>query len=301
VGQAVGVVHGISGKQGDPMLNFRKTFAATLTDDILTQLAGYYRPLEDRPGECDAICERTCNEAEELLARPTHQAPDGTPVIEALVTLNRRAAEAFAELARRAPADPGRRTVFLAGDFYVKAVPIANDFLIRRLNERGLQVVVEPVALIMEYMVEERTSDLFGLPSKWLPNKLVKRTMRQMTRQFYSGVQALHPWLPITDVRAVLREAGRLIDRHPQGETPVITGSVLHGWREGPCDGVVVINGWGCSPALASESLLRHQHEIPMLFVYSDGTPIDERRLNAFAFRLRRNPPRSPAPSLAHA
>ncbi len=69
--------------------------------------------------------------------------------------------------------------------------------------------------------------------------------------------------------------------------------SVLHAWRERECDGVVCINGWGCSPALASESLLRHQHEIPMLFVYSDGTPIDERRLNAFAFRLRRDPART--------
>ena len=58
--------------------------------------------------------------------------------------------------------------VFLAGDFYIKAVPVANDFVIRRLNERGLQVVVEPIAVIMEYLAEERLSDLFGLPSKWL-------------------------------------------------------------------------------------------------------------------------------------
>jgi activator of 2-hydroxyglutaryl-CoA dehydratase/predicted nucleotide-binding protein (sugar kinase/HSP70/actin superfamily) len=297
--QPVAVTHGISGNQGDPMLNFRKTFAATLTEDILTQLVGYHRPLEKRPGECDELYQRYCGDAEELLARPTHQAVDGTPVVAALQALNRRAAEEFADLAGRAPADPNLRTVFLAGDFYVKAVPIANDFVIRRLNERGLRVVVEPIALIMEYMVEERISDLFGLPSKWLPNKLVKRTMRRMTRDFYGGVRKHHPWLPITDIRAVLREARQLIDRHPQGETPVIVGSVLHGWREGLCDGVVAINCWGCSPALASESLLRHQSDIPMLFVYSDGTPIDERRLGAFAFRLRRSPPRAAA-ALAH-
>jgi hypothetical protein len=73
----------------------------------------------------------------------------------------------------------------------------------------------------------------------------------------------------------------------------VIVGSSLHAWHEGLCDGVVLINGWGCSPALASESVLRHQRDVPMLFVYSDGTPIDERRLNAFAFRLRRSPARA--------
>jgi predicted nucleotide-binding protein (sugar kinase/HSP70/actin superfamily) len=291
--QPVAVHHGISGRQGDPMLGFRKTFASTLTEDILTQLVGYHRPLETRKGECDQLYERYCREAEQLLERPDHEADDGTPVVDALAALNRRAAQEFADLARRAPADPSRRTVFLAGDFYIKAVPVANDFVIRRLNERGLQVIVEPIAVMMEYMAEERLSDLFGLPSSWLANKLVKRAMRRLTREFYSGVQEQHLWLPITDIRAVLGEALQLVDRHPQGETPVIVGSSLHAWHEGLCDGVVLINGWGCSPALASESVLRHQRDVPMLFVYSDGTPIDERRLNAFAFRLRRSPARA--------
>jgi hypothetical protein len=67
---------------------------------------------------------------------------------------------------------------------------------------------------------------------------------------------------------------------------------VLHHWREGSYDGVVVISPWGCGPAHVNESLLRHQREIPILFLYTDGTPMDERRLNAFAFRLRRSPAR---------
>jgi activator of 2-hydroxyglutaryl-CoA dehydratase/predicted nucleotide-binding protein (sugar kinase/HSP70/actin superfamily) len=290
--ETVSVVHGMSGNEGDPMLSLRKNFAGTLTEDILTQLVAYYRPLEERPGECDDLYERYCREAEELLARSTHESADGVPVIEALGVLNRRAAEEFAALAKRAAADPTRRTVFLAGDFYIKSVPIANDFLIRRLNERGLQVVVEPVAVIIEYLAEERISDLFGVPSQPFINEGVKFEMRRLTREFYEGVQEHHPWLPITDIQALLRASRRLVERHPEGETPVIVGSVLHAWDEGLCDGVVSINAWGCSPALASESLLRHQRDIPLLFVYSDGTPIDERRLNAFAFRLRRSPRR---------
>jgi hypothetical protein len=49
--------------------------------------------------------------------------------------------------------------------------------------------------------------------------------MRHMTRAFYAGVREHHPWLPITDIRALLEESRTLIDRHPEGETPVIVGS----------------------------------------------------------------------------
>jgi hypothetical protein len=65
-----------------------------------------------------------------------------------------------------------------------------------------------------------------------------------------------------------------------------------HDRKQGNCDGAVTVDTWGCGPALVAESLLRHQREIPMLFVRTDGTPINERRLAGFAFRLRSKPPR---------
>lgn len=58
--------------------------------------------------------------------------------------------------------------------------------------------------------------------------------------------------------------------------------------------------GLGRGPAtalLVSESLLRSQKDIPLLFVYADGSPLDLRRLDAFAFRLKRRSARSAAPS----
>ena len=84
-----------------------------------------------------------------------------------------------------------------------------------------------------------------------------------------------------------------MLDRYPQGEASLIVGCVLHHWRQGVYDGVVAVGPWGCGPVQVAESLLRHRREIPMLFIYTDGSPLNERRLQAFAFRLRRNPPRS--------
>ncbi len=57
--------------------------------------------------------------------------------------------------------------------------------------------------------------------------------------------------------------------------------------------GVVIAAPWGCAPALVSEALLRHRREIPMLFFYHDGSPLDERRLASFVFRLRAAAPRA--------
>jgi len=48
----------------------------------------------------------------------------------------------------------------------------------------------------------------------------------------------------------------------------------------------------GCGPALVSEAQLRRRGELPLLFVYNDGDPIDEARLAGFAWRLRSRPAR---------
>ena len=120
-------------------------------------------------------------------------------------------------------------------------------------------------------------------------NAISKIAMPKSRKHFYEIAQKQNPWLPTFDVPEMLKKAKPIIDRHPRGEAPITVGSVIHHWDEAVSDGIVIVGPWGCGPALIAESLLRHQRQIPMLFVYNDGAPLDERKLNGFVFRLHRH------------
>ncbi len=277
--------------------------------DLLFQLASYLRP-RSRGDRVDDLYDRYCGTLEELIGRPGRRGArglaDALAVQERVARMLRYAAVEFA-----AAVDPpnGERSVLLSGDIYLRIDPFASDELVRRLNRRGLAVLIEPASALVEYMARERLGELFGLPSQGIDHAAARAGMEPIRRRLYGAVRRMHPWLPVPDGAEVVRQAARVLDRYPQGEAPVTVGSVLHHWEQRLCDGAVVVAPWGCGPSLVAESLLRHQREIPLLFVYADGTPLDTRRLDAYAFRLRRQPARTdlarparirpPAPAVA--
>ena len=275
-----------------------KGWSGAVAWDILNQLVAYHRPLELTPGSVDGWFRAYCDELEAILERPWATGArgliDATRHTRALKEMLERASEAFARLGRQARPDPTRRTILLSGDVFLRLDDYASDYITRRLNQRGLQVLVEPLTTLSEYMNTSTLGDLMQRPSQHLTNTTSSLAMAKVRRALYAQVRPLHPWLPMTEIASIRQEAQAVLNEYPQGEAPITIGSVLHHWNKGMCDGAIVISPWGCGPALIAEGMLRHQQEIPILFIYSDGSPIDDQRLNAFTFQLRRHAAREP-------
>lgn len=284
----------------DSELGWRFTlrlYGSVVTWDILFQLSSYHRAFEQQEGQVDRLYQGYCDELESLIG--VERQDSGMRGLRelhrhtrSLYALLQRAAEEFAAIGRSAPEDESRRTVLLSGDIYIRLDEFANDQLIRRLNRRGISVLVEPAALIQEYFTDEPLLGFFGAPSVTMESAVSRLAMRAVSHDLYGRVRRLHPWLPATDLRAMQAARAEVLAEYPKGEAAITLGSVLHAWNELRCDGAVVASPWGCAPALVAEALLRHRREIPTLFVYCDGSPLDARRLNGFAFRLKRLPRR---------
>ncbi len=258
--------------------------------DILFQLASYLRPLERAAGQIDRLFEGLVDElvarVERPLGRGVRAGADTLRLLGWLHHFVGRACAAFSRASRPPREHPEHRTVLLTGDPYLRADEFASDDLIRKLNARGLRVLVEASTAVSEYMAHERLRDVVGLATGRLDNAAAKVVTRTVRRWLYARARAEHPWLFETKIGALLARAREVLNRYPQGAAPMAIGTTLHAWREGVCDGVVLASPWGCAPALVAESLLRHRRQIPILFVYCDGSPMDDRRLDSFAFRL---------------
>ena len=176
----------------------------------------------------------------------------------------------------------------MSGDILTKGNDFANGGVYTLLGERGVRMVAEPACDFIEYLARVQPHLLFGRGASPASNLLYRLNMVFIRTQLYKLVRAHHDWLPMPDVPAALDRTGELLDLATNGGAALSVGSVLHNWDQGHYDGVMVTACWGCDNGLLDESLLRNRRDVPIYYFYDDATPIDERRLSSFAFRLGR-------------
>ncbi|MCC7540089.1 MAG: hypothetical protein IT379_27980 [Deltaproteobacteria bacterium] len=274
-----------------------RVWAGVVAWDLLRQMRDYLRATEREPGGVDAVYGAAVAELPRILERPATSGLGGVSsaiaIARDVTTLLDRAARDLAAAVTNDASRADLRTVLLSGDVYVRLDDFANDGLCRKLADRGVRVLLEPASVLAEYFALHGLDELVGLPEDPAEAAAAHALMGLVRRTLYARVRRWHPWLPRHDAGAAHAAAHARGATSPVGEAPITVGSVLHHWADRACDGVVLASPWGCGPALVAESLLRAHRDIPLLTIYTDGSPIDERRLGAFTFRLRRSPARS--------
>jgi len=274
----------------EPALEFvTRLWSGLVVWDLLRQLAAYHGPLPGQEQAIEETYQRACDEVVRHMERPRvagkRAVLAGARWWRGLCAILDRASIEFARHAARTSWDGPR--VLVTGDVYLRVDPFASDDVIRRLNRRGLRVLVDPMGTLSEYLYAagEPAQDV----ANFLKDELTRVIITTLADRLYGRVRRDHPWIVRQDMAKVRDAADSILPgRRPAHEAAALLGTVLHHWEEGACDGVVVVNPWGCGPALVAEGLLRHRRDTPVLYLYSDGSPIDDRRLDAFAFRLRR-------------
>jgi len=269
-----------------------RLWTALTAQDILRQIYLYHLPQAD-----DGVrgrYQRYGQRLVQLMERPAghgklHVARRLSSTWTELSELVEQAAREFSQLGETAKTAHGYRTIFVSGDALTKGNDFANGGLYFQLAARGVRTLVEPLCDFLEGLAIDHPELLFGRNFTTTQRLSYIASMRIVRGKLYKLARQYHRWLPIPDVRAALRCAAPVLGRRTNGGSVLAVGNVLHHWHTQPVDGVVITSCWGCDNGLIEESLLRHQHQIPAYFFYDDGTPIDLRKLNSFAFRLQRS------------
>jgi hypothetical protein len=256
--------------------------------DLLRQIFVYNRGAMARPGLRDETYHALSEELVALTARPSADFRHGALHVKwywaALSDLVTRASKAFPVTNAS-----DHRTVFVSGDALTKGNDFAAGGLFGHLADRDVRCIVEPMTDLLEFFAWDHERLIFGRGSARASNFLTKHSMILSRRRLYALARREQPWLPVPALGEALRRAEPWLGRETNGTATLAIGNALHHWANYPVDGVVLTGCWGCSNGLVGESLLRYQQDIPFYFHYDDGTPLDERKLDSYAFRLHRS------------
>lgn len=267
-------------------------WAAVVGYDILNALCSYAMAAETRRGDAQALFAASSERLAQELERPattgglSGRVADALDVIGRVESVLKEAAQRYARLPQRPDADE-LPAVLLCGDIFLRVDEWGNDSLQRRLADLGVRVYSEPFGEFFELLAHNDLREQPRFSKTAFERRAALIIMRMVVDRLEAAVRQSQPWFTWQDIAAVSRSSLELFDGYPFGETIPTVGGALLAWRTLPVDGIVAVGPRGCAPALIAEAQLRRRADIPSLFVYNDGDPLDSERLAGFAWKLR--------------
>jgi predicted CoA-substrate-specific enzyme activase len=265
-------------------------FAGVVANDLLLQAKLDARPMERVSGAADkqyAYWRRRLVDHMESVGRGDLSLGAAlwqvfTGRLFGLPKLLEDAGKDFAAL--RTPAN--LPVVKLAGEIYVRAVDFSNDFLIEKLEERGLRVHLADLAEWLNYCSyirhqtpgRNRIADRFG-----------DFVQHRIEAAAFSAMAPHLGWTAPPGIEAVLSAAAPYVNPSLQGEAVLTLGTPLCEWRRSRIDGVVNVGPLECMPTKIAEAQFQHiaEHDgLINLTLSFNGEPINTSALDNFAFEV---------------
>jgi predicted nucleotide-binding protein (sugar kinase/HSP70/actin superfamily) len=267
-------------------------FSSVMAADLLLDCLHHVRPVEEQAGSTERIYRQYQAELADLLERQARRKPSlkealfevGTKRLFGLVDLLQKAGRHF----QKEIQDRALPTVLLVGEIYVRSDPFTNDFIIEKLEQRGLRVRLAPTNEFLEYtdwinLKEGRRTGVAAYFSNRVQNRI--------QRIAYEEVARFIKWPPRTSTQEMLSAAGPYLRDALIAESVLTLGGPIHEWRSQIIDGVVNVGPLECMPTKIAEAQFYHvavEEGLLALTVSFNGDPMDICALDNFAFEVHK-------------
>lgn len=249
------------------------------------------RPVERSPGAANALYEqhvaalwaRLEAAGKEDLSTAATLLSVGTGRLFGVADVLKRAARDFAAI----KGDREVPTVSVVGEIYVRLDPFANDFVIDKLERRGLRVRFAPFTEWLDYT--DHMAHLRGTKSL-IGGTLETILQQRILNRAYALMGGALGWPARTTVEESLDAARPYVRDDLAGEAVLTLGGPLHEHHHRLIDGVVSVGPHECMPNKIAESQFFHVAEregLASLTVPVNGDAVDPELLDSFAFEVK--------------
>jgi len=266
-------------------------FAGLAASDLLLQAKFDVRPVERIRGESEKLYQR-CHQ--KLLAQIESAARGDLSLGPALwqvvggklFGLQKVLAQAAREFA--ALRGPGELPcVEMTGEIYVRGVDFSNDFLIEKMEARGLRVHLAPKTEWVSYCGHvQRQMDGRNRFADGCSHRIRQRIEG-------AALSAMAPhlgWSPLPTTAEALKAAEPYVHPALEGEAVLTVGAPLHEYRHGEIDAVISIGPLECMPTKIAEAQWHHVAEregVLSLTLGFNGDPVNSAALDNFAYEVK--------------
>ncbi|MBI2892507.1 MAG: CoA activase [Deltaproteobacteria bacterium] len=279
-------------------------FTGFMASDLLLESLFDARPVEREPGAALEIYERW---HAELLRQLRLEGAGDVSVPGALMQVASGRLFGCWDLCRRAAAELARikepravPTVLLVGEVYARCDPFTNDFIVDKLEQRGIRVRFAPFNEWLEY-TDYLNLEAMGAQAPF-GSQMSSWVQTLIQNVMWAAAGSRLGWSQRTSVQHSLAASSSYLRSDLHGEAVLTLGGPIHEWRERQIDAVVSVGPLECMPNKIAEAQFFHVAEregLLNLTIPLNGDPIDPEVVDSFAFEVHERF-RKKKPSTAH-